>query len=288
MKIAMKHLKIFKQLLLVTFLVISAPAFAAAQTWNSNAGGYNTGYGTVYGSFGLAQATQNIYNTMQIQMQKTVMRQAMIKKWGLAAVEKAEREAKNSPYGSAGKVSTTPTNLQVSTPPIAKNFAVFKPDPTVDTGKVLADSLGSTLAEKDLIKTIYARTKVEFEKEAVAKGMPRDLASAFTFFIVGNAVVFRDSVEPSDEAVNALYESINQTLDGIPEFGSMSNRDKQALYNTLIGFTGIPLATYAEGKQNGSRETIRTASALSGMLIRLILKIDPERIRFESGNVLMN
>jgi hypothetical protein len=68
----------------------------------------------------------------------------------------------------------------------------------------------------------------------------------------------------------------------------MSDRDKQSLYNTLIGFTAIPLATYAEGKQNGDTNTIKTASALSGKLITLILKIDPERIRFEGDTVLMN
>jgi hypothetical protein len=46
---------------------------------------------TVYGTFGQAFATQNIYNTMQ--MQKTMARNLMIKKWGLAPVGKAEREA---------------------------------------------------------------------------------------------------------------------------------------------------------------------------------------------------
>ena len=73
--------------------MLAAASGAAAQTYNSYSGGYNTGYGTVYGSFGLAMATQNIYNTTQMQIQKLAMRQAMINKWGKAAVEKAEREA---------------------------------------------------------------------------------------------------------------------------------------------------------------------------------------------------
>lgn len=66
---------------------------AAAQTWNSNAGGWSTGYGTVSGSFGLVMATQNIYTSTQQNMQRLIMRQAMINKWGKAAVEKAERDA---------------------------------------------------------------------------------------------------------------------------------------------------------------------------------------------------
>ncbi len=75
-------------------LMVVLASSAMAQTWNSNAGGWNTGYGTVYGSFGSAMATQNMYNTMQLNIQRATMRQAMINKWGLAAVEKnAEKKA---------------------------------------------------------------------------------------------------------------------------------------------------------------------------------------------------
>jgi hypothetical protein len=84
-------------LALTTTLALSTTAPALAQTWNGAAGGYNTGYGTVYGSFGVAMATQNIYNSVQLQTQRLMMRQAMIARFGLEAVEKAEREA------SAGK-----------------------------------------------------------------------------------------------------------------------------------------------------------------------------------------
>jgi len=80
----------YKKLALLIFaLAFLSVDVANAQTANTYGGGYSTGYGTVYGSFGQAMATQNIYNTMQMQMQKTTMRNTMIKKWGLAAVEKA-------------------------------------------------------------------------------------------------------------------------------------------------------------------------------------------------------
>jgi hypothetical protein len=128
---------------------------AQAQTLNTYGGGYSTGYGTVYGSFGQAFATQNIYNTMQ--MQKTNMRNAMIKKWGLAAVEKAEREAATRPSSSGA--TTSGSKIVVSRPPVVRNHGVFRPDATVDTGKALADALGDTPEEKALIKQIYTATK---------------------------------------------------------------------------------------------------------------------------------
>ena len=82
----------YKTLAALTFaLAFLSVGITNAQT--PNAYGYGTGYGTVYGSFGLASTMQSMYNVAQAQMQRTTARNAMIKKWGLAAVEKAEREA---------------------------------------------------------------------------------------------------------------------------------------------------------------------------------------------------
>src|SRR5215203_2665085 len=149
-----------KKLAALTFaLAFLCAGVANAQTRNAYGGGYSTGYGTVYGSFGQAMATQNIYNTMQMQMQKTMARNAMIKKWGLAAVEKAEREARSGSSSPNAKTSGSSaplgSKIVVPPPPVARNHGVFRPDATVDTGKALAEALGDTPEEKALIKTIY-------------------------------------------------------------------------------------------------------------------------------------
>lgn len=272
-------------LLVLTILLTFSQA--DAQTWNSNAGGYNTGYGTVYGTFGLAQATQNMYNTMQMNMQRSIMRQAMIKKWGLAAVEKAEREARSgSKSGSKPSAAAGPKVEYV--PPVPKNYGVFRPDPTVDTGKMIADALGETPAEKKLYTQIYTATKAAFETEAAANGWKNNIAGAFTFFVVSNATIYHGSEEPSADTVSALYQAFNQSFDEVPEFGKMTNRDKQGLYNTLIAFSGIPLAAYTEGKQNNDEATLKVASQLSGELIKLVLKVEPDRVRFANGGLVVN
>ncbi len=258
---------------------------ASAQTWNSNAGGYNTGYGTVYGTFGLAQATQNMYNTMQMNMQRTMMRQSMIKKWGLAAVEKAEREA------AAGRTSSKPaaSNPAITVAPrrAPKNSGSFLPDSSVNTGKTIADAVGETPDEKKLIQAIFTATKQAFDQEVVRRGWKKNnLAAAFTFFMVSNVTVFHDAEEPADETVNALYDAIDQTLDEVPDFAKMTNRDKQGLNNTLIGLAGIPLATYMEGKNaNNDAATLKVASALAGEMIKIVLKVEPTNVRFTNGTL---
>jgi hypothetical protein len=60
----------------------------------------------------------------------------------------------------------------------------------------------------------------------------------------------------------------------------MPNRDKQGLYNTLIAFAGIPLAVYVEGQQSSDAATQKTASQLAGELIKLVMKVEPDQVRF--------
>ena len=257
-----------------------------AQTYNAYSGGYNTGYGTVYGSFGLAMATQNMYNASQMQMQKAMARQAMINKWGLAAVEKAEREsaAKSS---SGSKPPASNPKIVVPPPRVVHNYGKFQPDATVDTGTALADALGETPEEKALIKQIYTATKAAYEKAAGPKGWKNNIAGGMTFFTVTAMTVYRDAEEPSDDAVDNYYKIVDASLDELPEFAKVGNKDKQGFNNMLIGFAGLLLAGYAEGKQGNDAATVDTYKKLAGGLIQLVLKADPEKLQIENGQIVL-
>jgi hypothetical protein len=270
----------------IAFLFVGAPLLNA-QTYNAYSGGYSTGYGTVYGSFGLAMATQNMYLTSQMQMQKAMARQAMINKWGRAAVEKAERES--AARSSGGSSSAAKSNPEIVVPPprVVRNHGVFRPDATVDTGKVMADALGETAEEKALIQRIFTGTKAAYEKAAAAKGWKNNIAGGLTFFTVTAMTVYHDTEEPSDEAVDNYFKVVDASLDEIPEFGKVANKDKQAFNNMTIGFAGLLLAGYMEGKQNGDAATIGGYRKLAGELIRLVLKADPENLRIENGQIVL-
>lgn len=245
---------------------------------------YSTGYGTVYGSYGQAMATQNMYLHMQMTMRKTMARNAMIKRWGLAAVEKAEREAAS---GTKTKPSTGSPKIEVTAPPVVRNYGVFRPDATVDTGKALADALGESPAEKTLIKNIFAVTKAAYEAEAATRGWKNNIAAGLTFFTVTAMTVYRDGDEPNDAAIANYFKVVNSSLDEIPEFAKITNKDKQAYNNMLIGFSGILLAGYNEGKQNNDAATLASYKKIAGNLIEMVLKTDPENIRLENGQIVM-
>lgn len=282
-------LKHYTKLAALTFAIaFLGIGIANAQTANTYGGGYNTGYGTVYGSFGQAMATQNIYNTMQMQMRKTMMRNAMIKKWGLAAVEKAEREAGSGSSSSAKtKGSAASPKIVVSPPPVVRNHGVFRPDATVDTGKALADALADTPEEKALIKQIYTATKAAYEKEAASRGWKNNIAAGLTFFTVTAMTVYRDAEEPGNEAIVNYFKLVNSGLDETPEFGTVANKDKQGYNNMLIGFSGLLLAGYSEGKQTGDADTVANYKKLAGMMIEMVLKTSPDNLRVENNQIVM-
>lgn len=258
---------------LLPLAVVLCAVPAVAQTWNSNAGGWNTGYGTVYGSFGYAMATQNLYNSTQLHMQRLVMRQAMIKKFGLAAVEKAEREAKG------GKAPSNPAGPQVSAPPPApRHLGAFKPGRSGAVAKRFADTLGSTPEEKATLTAIVDGTRQAFEAQPETKAWRNNVAGALAFFLLSNVTVARDAAEPSDATAQAVFQALSQSVDESPELAKASPADKQQLYETLLGLTGIPLALYTEGKERQDAEQVKTARELANGMLQLVLKVDAEKI----------
>ena len=275
-----------KPLAALTFaLAFLSVGITNAQT--PNAYGYSTGYGTVYGSYGLASTMQSMYNVARAQTQRTTARNAMIKKWGLPAVEKAEREAGSR--SSTGTKTSAPSNPQIVVPPprVVRNHGVYRPDPSVDTGKALADNLADTPEQRALIKQIYAAAKADYEKELALKGWKNNIAAGLTYFTVTAMTVYHDAEVPGDEAVNTYFQVMNVALDEIPEFGSVANKDKQAFNNMLVGFSGMLLAVYSEGKQTNDADTLATSKKLAGMLIEMVLKTDPKNLRIENGQIVM-
>jgi hypothetical protein len=272
--------KSYKKLAALTFaLTFLSVGITNAQT--QNAYGWSTGYGNVYGSYGLASTMQSMYNVARAQSQRTNSRNAMIKKYGLAAVEKAEREA--------GTKTSSPSNPQIVAPPprVVRNHGVYRPDPSVDTGHALAANLGDTPEEKALIKQIYAATKAGYEKEAALRGWKNNIAAGLTFFTVTAMTAYHNAEAPTDEAANTYFQVMNVVLDEIPELATVTNKDKQAFNDMLIGFSGMVLAVYTEGKQNNDAATLATSKKLAGMLIEMVLKTDPENLRIENGQIVM-
>ena len=224
--------------------------------------GYSTGYGNVYGTFGLAQTMQSMYNVARAQ---------------------SRTRSETRPVSASTEKRTATPSIQAR--PAVRNYGVFVPDPGIDTGRVLSDSLGDTPEHRDLIRKIYGATQSSFAKEAAERGWKNNMAGGLTFFTATAMTVYHDAPEPSEAAIAAYFKLMNSTLDEIPELRNVSNRDKQNFNNMAVGFAGILLAGYVEGKQTGDAETLANYRKLAGGLINLVLKVDPDKLVIEDGQI---
>lgn len=283
-----------KRLLIGTMIFAAILVFSissSAQGFYSMGGGsYMTGYGKVYGSFGSAMATQQMYQTVQLNLQRSMARAAMVKKWGEAAVRKAEAEAgQKSSAGAAKPVAAS--NPQIVVPPAApapKYYGKFQPDPSVNMAVTISNTLFEKPEERNQLKQVIELVQAAYKQEAAKKGWNNNVASGMTFFLISMATVYQDAPEPDDAATDAIYQAVNQAIDTVPEFARASNKDKNTVNDMLVGFSALPLATYMEGKQSNNQESIAVAKALAGEMIKLVLKTDPANVRFDNKSLKIN
>jgi hypothetical protein len=120
----------------------------------------------------------------------------------------------------------------------------------------------------------------EYEKNARAAGKPNDVALALSFFFATNASVYHDAGEPSDPKMLELRETIADALVEGNAMNSVTDRQKQEMYETLVLFTGFAFAAYQEGKQSGNAESVNVGRQLAGQNLQSLTGISPDKISF--------
>lgn len=265
----LEHLPIVSALSVALFsIALAGTAFSQREAASRG------NYGKVYEATGGSAAAKTVRAKINLTL--------------ISAITRPKRPA--SAVKDAGSRSKGLGNFKIKQmPDIAQASAdVFRPDPNLDTSNALAESLGTTAEEKALLRQLFSVTKTAFEKEVAAKGRKNNLAAAFTFFIGSAAMVYHDDPEPSDAALDKLWDNLDATFNETPEYSQLTNREKQEMYDTIVAFSGLILATYAEGKNTGNVETQQTAKLLAGTMIQLVLKTDPNKLRFGKDGLVVN
>ncbi len=236
-------------LILSVFLIVVSFGVANAQSENSG------GYGRVLRKSGLAQSTINLQNGIGDQV-KELMSQ------------------KDSEQTTSSKNSS-------------KNYAVFKPSQS-ENMKIIAAELGENNEEKALYEQLFTETKKGFEAEVASKGMKNNIAAAMTFLMATTVMVYNEAPEPSDEATDKIFNSLNTMIDEMPEMASVPNKDKQFLYDAYISFGGLTLAFYSEAKDTKDKDLMNVARVMAGSLLLEFFKINPNKIRFEGNSLVVD
>ena len=232
-------------------------------------GGAAAGVGRVYEAAGKSTAARELQRKMNTALIKAVARE-----------KAAARTASDRSRPKSARPSPMPAPPSTST-----DAAFFKPDPNSNYMVAMAEQLGTTAAEKEQLRQIFALTKEAFEKEVAAKGRSNNLPAAFTLFIATMVTVYHDDPEPSDEAVDKLWDGMSSALTEMPELKNLTNDEKQQMYDMMVAFSGFVLAGYSQAKTSGDAETLKIFKVLSGGLIQTVLKTEPEKLRFGKGGL---
>ena len=245
---------------LITFTLLLFAASAASQT---QGGGVAAGIDRTVEGVGRSAAARELQRKIGGTLARAVAR------------EKAPPR-KVAPAGRPQ--SARPSSVPPA--PVDTSSAYFKPDPRSDSMAKIADELGTNPNERQQLRQLFDATKQAFEKEVAAKGRSNNLPAAFTFFIASTVTVYRDDPEPSDQAIDKLWDGMSGALAETPEMKNLSDAEKQQLYDMLVAFSGFVLAGYMESKTSGDADTLKVFQNLSGELIRTVLKTEPATLRF--------
>jgi hypothetical protein len=195
--------------------------------------------------------------------------------------------AKEKPASSRRTVSKTPKRSVVKRPAdldqaTAETNTFFKPQAgaDLDTFQFIAESMSSDEAEQKVFKQIFQATKQGFEQEVAKKGRANNIAAAFTLFIATSLTVYHDTPEPSDTALDVLWDGLGSAMAETPELAKMSDSEKEQMYDTLIALSGILLAGYIEGKKPENQGLAATTRQAAATLFQTVLQTDPSSMRF--------
>ncbi len=251
---------------LIVFLAASA---AMSQTAAGAAGA--SGYGKAYEAAGGSAAAKQVQKKIGSVLKGAVGQ-------GSAA------KPRNAPTGSASR------GRQMARPAPRRPSATttYRPDPSIDVARSLADSIGSNAQEKEILHALFVTTKSAFDEEVAKKGRSNSVSAAFTFFIASASMVYHNSPEPSDEALDALWDRLDEAFQEMPEFAELTDSDKQQLSDTLVALSGLMILGHPQYNPSLDAETQKGYREVAGNLIRTVLQTDPEKLRFGKDGLLVD
>ena len=188
----------------------------------------------------------------------------------------AQRNRAGKPDARHSGASSNSRNSSAALSKSSEASLLFRSTGTQLKTREIADLIDA--GNPQVVKLLTALLE-EFDKGARAAGHPNDLALALSFFFATNASIYHDGGQPADPPMVELRDVIAQALSEGNALGSMNDRQKQEMYETLILFTGFALAVYEEGK-GGNAESLKVSQQLAGQNLLAVTGISPNKINF--------
>ena len=202
------------------------------------------------------------------------------------AKARARDKARGSTPAKADKVETVSPEPEVSkkTPAQIDAAVSFRSTGTQLETQSIADELsaGQTPETRKQMFTILSTLLTEYEKAARAQGKPNDLALATTAALVYNSSIYNGTPDPDDARIMEIRNAMAELMVEDGTLASMTDRQKQVLYEKLVISTMLAKAGYEEANKNGDKSTMSSYRDLAGQTLQAVSGMPPEKVNFST------
>ena len=190
----------------------------------------------------------------------------------------AREEALAKDLGVSQPRGRTTTVQNQPSQPVNDAALRFQPTGTRIKTHDLAESLGSTPAQRQQYETLMNAVLQVYEGETQKVGMQNDLATALSFFFAENIRIYRGQQELPDSQFVAVRNTIAQVLSAQGAFRNATDRQKQEMWETLIAYTGLTLYGYNEALKANQDEMAKGYRKVAGQNLQSVTKLSPDDI----------
>ena len=150
--------------------------------------------------------------------------------------------------------------------------------------QAIADELsaGGTPEAKKQMFDMLSLLLAEYEKAARAKGRPNDLPLALTAALVYNSSIYNGTPEPDDVRIMEIRDALAELASEDGTFASMTDRQKQELYETAVISTMLAKAGYEAAKTAGDQNSMAIYRAFAGQTLQAVSGMPPEKVNLTS------
>jgi len=207
------------------------------------------------------------------------------------AKARARDKARASTPAKTARVET-PAQPEVSkkTPALIDTAVRFRSTGTQLRTQAFADFLsdGGTPDTKKQMTAIISTLLTEYEKAARAQGKPNDLALATTAALVYNSSIYNGTPEPDDARIMEIRDAMAELMAEDATFASMTDRQKQELYENLVISTMLAKVGYEEAQKTNDKATMASYRDLAGQTLTAVSGMSPEKINFSTDAQALN
>lgn len=208
--------------------------------------------------------------------------------WNRMRAKARARDRSRVPAAANNSLTETP----VAQPEVSKKTSAqidaavhFRSTGTQLRTQAFADflSAGGTPETKKQMSVIISALLTEYEKAARAQGKPNDLALATTAALIYNSSIYNNTPDPEDSRIMEIRDALAELAAEDGTFLTMTDRQKQELYENLVISTMLAKVGYEEAKKTGDQATMASYRSLAGQTFQAVSGMSPENIDFSAA-----